>query len=337
MPAYHPDRPEVRQDWAQYYDIISTMDATVGERLRELEEAGLADDTIIFYYGDHGSGMPRSKRWPYNSGLNVPLVVHIPEKFKHLAPREYKVGGKSDRLVGFVDFPATLLSLAGIKPPEQFQGYAFMGAHAAPEQSYIYGFRGRMDERYDMVRSVRNKRYIYIRNYMPHKIYGQYIQYMFQTPTTALWKKMYDAGELSPPQTYFWETKPSEELYDLQNDRDEVNNLAGSSEHQQVLKELRTAQEELALKIRDVGFLPEHDIHARSADSTPYEFGHDEAQYPLKRVMRAAGAASSLDAKQTPLPRRPAQRRRQHRSLLGSDGTSDAWQGGRCRGTRRNW
>ncbi len=300
VPAYHPDRPEVRQDWAQYYDVVTKMDATVGERLRELEAAGLADDTIIFYYGDHGSGMPRSKRWPYNSGLGVPLVVHVPEKFKHLAPREYDVGGKSDRLVGFIDFPATLLNVAGVKPPKHFQGHAFMGPNSSAEQPYIYGFRGRMDERYDMVRSVRNKRYIYIRNYMPHKIYGQYIQYMFQTPTTALWKKLYDAGELSPPQTFFWETKPSEELYDLQNDRDEVHNLAGSPEHQVILGELRSAQEKLALKIRDVGFLPEHDIHARSAGSTPYEFGKDASRYPLERVIRTAGAASSLDAKQTP-------------------------------------
>ena len=146
LPAYHPDTPEVRHDWAQYYDKLTEMDALVGKNLRELKEAGLDDDTIIFYYGDHGSGMPRSKRWPYNSGLRVPLVIYVPPKFRKLAAPDYKTAGSTDRLVGFIDFPATLLSLAGIKPPEHFQGHAFMGRYVADEQPFIYGFRGRRSE-----------------------------------------------------------------------------------------------------------------------------------------------------------------------------------------------
>ncbi|MFQ5928264.1 MAG: sulfatase-like hydrolase/transferase [Acidobacteriota bacterium] len=295
VPAYHPDTPTVRRDWAQYYDKITEMDSGVGQNLKELEEAGLAEDTIIFYYSDHGSGMPRSKRWPYNSGLNIPLIVYIPEKFKHLKPKEYVPGGKTDRLVGFIDLAPTVLSLVGIQPPTHMQGHAFMGEYEAPPQPYVHGFRGRMDERYDMVRSVRDKRYIYIRNYMPHKIYGQYINYMFQTPTTAEWKRLYDEKKLSPPRTFFWETKPAEELYDLLIDPDEVNNLANSPEHEHILKRLRKAQQDLAVRIRDVGFLPEHQIHRRSAGTTPYEIGHQEKRYPLKKIMAAAQSASSLD------------------------------------------
>ena len=294
VPAYHPDTAEVRQDWAQYYDKLTEMDQLVGQNLKELEEAGLADDTIIFYYGDHGPGMPRSKRWPYNSGLRVPLVVYVPEKFKHLAPEDYAPSGKTDRLVGFIDFAPTLLSIAGVKPPEHFQGHAFLGKYTAAEQPYIYGFRGRMDERYDMVRVVRDKRYIYIRNYQPHKIYGQYVSYMFQTPTTRIWKRLYDQGKLAPPQTYFWERKRPEELYDLDNDPDEVNNLADSQQHRDILSRLRRAQKDLAMRIRDVGFLPEHQIHARSGGRTPYEMGHDDALYPMKRIMKTAELASSL-------------------------------------------
>ncbi|MDA2938694.1 sulfatase-like hydrolase/transferase, partial [Acidobacteria bacterium AH-259-A15] len=295
VPAYHPDTPTVRRDWAQYYDKITEMDSGVGQNLKELEEAGLAEDTIIFYYSDHGSGMPRSKRWPYNSGLNIPLIVYIPEKFKHLKPKEYVPGGKTDRLVGFIDLAPTVLSLVGIQAPAHMQGHAFMGEYEAPPQPYVHGFRGRMDERYDMVRSVRDKRYIYIRNYMPHKIYGQYINYMFQTPTTAEWKRLYDEKKLSPPRTFFWETKPAEELYDLLIDPDEVNNLANSPEHEHILKRLRKAQQDLAVRIRDVGFLPEHQIHRRSAGTTPYEIGHQEKRYPLKKIMAAAQSASSLD------------------------------------------
>jgi arylsulfatase A-like enzyme len=296
--AYHPDTPEVRKDWAQYYDRLTMMDALVGKNLKELEEAGLADDTIIFYYGDHGSGMPRSKRWPYNSGEHVPLIVHIPEKFKDLRPDGYATGGESDRLTSFVDLAPTLLSLIGKKPPQWMQGHAFAGKFDAGPQPYIYGFRGRMDERYDMVRSVRDQRYVYIRNYMPHKVYGQYIQYMFQTPTTRVWKEMFDAGKLNAAQSLFWQKKPAEELYDLESDPDEVVNLANSKEHQAIKNRLAKAQRGLALKIRDLGFLPEGEIHSRGADSSPYEYGQSSA-YDLEGIMEVAEQASSLDPKHT--------------------------------------
>ncbi len=299
IPAYHPDTPEVRHDWAQYYDKITEMDVEIGHWLQELETAGLADDTIIFYYGDHGSGMPRSKRWPYNSGLQVPLVVYFPEKYRDLATSDYFTGGKIDRLVSFVDLPATVLSLAGVEPPEHFQGHAFLGPHAEPSQPYVYGFRGRMDERYDLVRSVGDGRYVYIRNYMPHKIYGQYLDYMFQTPTTRIWKELYDAGKLTPAQRIFWESKPPEELYDLRSDPDEVCNLAKSPEHQETLAKMRLALRTHILNTRDVGFLPEDEVHRRSEGTNPYDVAHDQEKYPLEAILETAEIASSLDPKQT--------------------------------------
>jgi uncharacterized sulfatase len=292
VPAYHPDTLEVRQDWAQYYDNIRTMDTWVGAKLKELAEAGLADSTIVFFYGDHGSGMPRSKRWPYNSGLQVPLLVHIPAKFKHLAPADYRGGGVTERLVSFVDLAPTILSLAGAAPQPWHQGHAFLGPRATAPQPFVYGFRGRMDERYDMVRSVHDGRYVYIRNFMPHRIYGQHIDYMFQTPTTAVWKKLFDEGKLSEAQSAFWKTKPAEELYDLSADRDEIHNLSESPQHQPALERMRKAQRELAGKIRDVGFLPEGEIHARAGSGSPYEMGHDAERYPYARVMDAADQAS---------------------------------------------
>ena len=294
LPAYHPDTPEVRHDWAQYYDNITEMDRQAGRLLKEVEDAGLAGDTVVFFYSDHGSGMPRSKRWPYDSGLHVPLLVHVPEKYRHLVSKAYATGGTTDRLVSFVDLAPTLLSLLGIKLPGTMQGQAYLGKFEAPPRQYLHGFRGRMDERYDLVRSVRDQRYVYVRNYMPHKIYGQYIDYMFQTPTTRVWKRLYDEGKLKPPQTYFWETKPPEELYDLQNDPDEVHNLAASPEHQAILQRLRQAQHEQVLAVRDVGFLPEDEIHSRLAGSTPYEVGHDDRKYPLQRILATAELASSL-------------------------------------------
>lgn len=300
IPAYHPDTPEVRQDWAQYYDAVTEADADAGQRLKELEESGLIEDTIIFYFADHGSGMPRNKRWPYNSGLDVPLVVYIPEKFQDLRPPEYRAGGTSDRLVSFVDFAPTLLSLVGLKPPEWMQGHAFLGQFIAPSQPFIHGFRGRMDERYDLVRSVTDGRYVYVRQYMPHLIYGQHIDYMFQTPTTRVWKKLHDEKSLTPEQDAFWNRKPFEELYDLEVDRDEVHNLADSSEHRAIKSKLRQAQQDLAIRIRDVGFVPEGERLARAASDSLYDWGHDVDRYPFTRIFAAAELASSLSPDSLP-------------------------------------
>jgi len=300
IPAYHPDHPEVRKDWAQYYDKITEMDKMVGAKLKELKEDGLEKDTIVFYYGDHGSGMPRSKRWPFFSGLNVPLIVHVPEKWKHLASSDYKVGGSISRRVGFVDLAPTLLSLAGKNPPAHMQGHAFMGKWETYEQEYGYGFRGRMDERYDMVRSVVGERYIYIRNYMPHKPYGQHVSYMFQTTTTQVWKKLFDEGKLNQAQSHFWKTKPAEELYDLQKDPDEVINLAKSKEHYDILKKMRQAHQDHIKRIIDIGFLPEGEIHSRSTGSTPYDIARDPKKYPFEKILAAAELATSLKKKDLP-------------------------------------
>jgi len=295
LPAYHPDTPEVRHDWAQYYDGVNAADADAGEHLRELDEAGLLDSTIVFYFADHGSGMPRSKRSACNSGLQVPLVLYIPEKFRHLRPSDYVAGGATDRLVSFVDFAPTVLSLASVEPPDWMQGHAFLGPYAAPPQPFLYGFRARMDERYDMMRSATDGRFVYVRNYLPHKLPGQYLSYMFQTPTTQVWHRLHEEGKLTAAQDNFWRPKPAEELYDLSSDPDEINNLAGTPQHQETLERLRRAQQALAQRIRDVGYLPEGEMHARSAGSTPYDMGHDEAKYPFDRIMQAAELASRSD------------------------------------------
>ena len=294
IPAYHPDTPEVRQDWAQYYDTVTEADADAGQRLRELREAGLADNTIVFYFADHGSGMPRNKRWPLDCGLHVPLVVHIPEKFRHLRPHDYVPGGTTDRLVSFVDFAPTLLSLAGVKPPEWMQGQAFLGPHSAPPRKHLFGYRGRMDERYDLVRSVTDGRYVYVRQYLPHLPYGQHVSYMFQTPTTQVWKRLHEEGKLNREQDSFWLPKPAEELYDLKGDRDEVHNLADSAEHKEVLERLRTVHREHLLQIRDVGLMPEGERFRRANGDSPYELARDERRYPLEQILTAAEVASGM-------------------------------------------
>lgn len=301
VPAYHPDTPEVREDWAQYYDKVSEADADAGRHLQQLAEAGLADDTIVFYYGDHGSGMPRGKRWPSNSGLHVPMVVYFPPKWQHLAPKEYQPGGQSDRMVSFVDLAPTLLSLVGIEPPEWMQGHAFAGPHQSEPPSFLYGERGRMDERMDLVRSITDGRYVYLRNYYPHVSQAQRVTYQFETPTTRVWNELFLQGKTNEAQSLFWrEPKDPEELYDLQTDPDEVRNLAHSPEHRAILEKLRRALSEHVAKVRDVCFLPEVEIHARTAGSTPYDLARDDEKYPFAKIVAAAEVASGLDSTVVP-------------------------------------
>ncbi|TVQ02618.1 MAG: sulfatase [Balneolaceae bacterium] len=295
VPPYHPDTPEVRRDWAEYYNSIYEADKRVQAILDELEENGLADDTIIFFYADHGSGMPGHKRWPNNRGLHVPLIVHVPEKYLHLAPQDYVAGGFTRRPVAFVDLAPTLLSIIGIKPPDWMQGRAFMGHYESKPREYLFGFRGRMDERYDMIRSVRNDRYVYIRNYMPHLIYGQYIEYMWITETTGVWEKMYQKSMLNQTQSYFWQPKPEEELYDLFSDPHEIDNLANRNEYRHTLHELRSALNKHLLETRDTGFLHEAELHLRAKehDLTIYELASDNEIYPIERIIEFAETAAS--------------------------------------------
>ncbi|MDP6414612.1 MAG: sulfatase-like hydrolase/transferase [Gammaproteobacteria bacterium] len=295
VPAYQPDTPEVRSNWAQYYDRITQLDAVVAKRLNELDEAGVAEDTIVFFYSDHGSGIPRSKRWPYNSGLHVPMIVYFPDKWRRLAPAEYAPGMQSDRLVDFMDLAPTVLSLAAVEPPSYMQGRAFAGSFQQAPKPYMVGFRGRMDERYDLARSVTDGRYLYMRQYMPHRIYGQYLDYMFQTQATQVWKRLYDEGRLNEAQRKFWEPKPPEELYDLQTDVDEVDNLVDSPAQQSKLAELRQVQQDWILQASDIGLLPENEIRNRSLGSTPYETARDRDRYPLERIASMADLASSLN------------------------------------------
>ncbi len=293
LPPYHPDTPELRHDWAQYYDRITELDRQIGEALAELEAEGLADDTIVFYYSDHAGVLPRSKRFLYDSGTHIPLMVRFPEKYRHLAPGE--PGSRSDRLVSHVDFAPTVLSLAGVPVPEHMQGRAFLGAQDAAPNDYVYLFRGRMDERYDLMRGVRDGRFKYIRNYMPHRIYGQHLEYLWRMPATQSWDRLHKAGQLHGAERYFFEEKPTEELYDTLADPHEVSNLAGQAQYEEVLLRMRRAERNWVMDIRDAGFLPEAEMMARSNSSTPYEMAHDVQTYDLAAYLEAADIANSRD------------------------------------------
>jgi arylsulfatase A-like enzyme len=290
LPPYHPATSEMKHDWAQYYDKIEDMDSWVGEKLKELEDAGLLENTIVFYYGDHGGVLARSKRYVYESGTHVPFIVRIPEKYKYLFP-EKTTGSKVDRLISFVDLVPTLLSITGIPVPEYLQGKAFLGKQKTADPEYAFMFRGRMDERYDMCRTVRDKKFRYIRNYMPYRIYGQRLEYLWLAPSIGSWEKAYLNGECNEIQSVFWNKKPVEELYDTENDQWEINNLANNPDYMEVLERMRAANKDWVTSIYDSGFIPEADRVERAGDLPMYDYMRS-GKVNLPEIINAAEIAT---------------------------------------------
>lgn len=290
IPPYHPATPEMKHDWAQYYDKVEDMDAQIGKWLKELDNAGLAENTIVFYYGDHGGVLARSKRYVYETGTEVPFIVRIPKKYKYLFP-EKQVGTKVNRLISFVDLVPTLLSIIGVEIPDYLQGDAFLGNQKTADPEYAFMFRGRMDERYDMSRAVRSQQFRYIRNYMPNRIYGQRIDYLFKAPSIRSWKEAYEKGECNEVQSAFWETKPVEELYNTENDPWEINNLANNPEYKDILERMRAANKDWVTRIKDTGFIPEADRVDRAGETPMYDYMRS-GKVNLEEIMEAAEIAT---------------------------------------------
>lgn len=265
VPPYLPDTIAVRRDIAQHYDTVTLMDIRAGEILRELEEDGLAEKTIVWFWSDHGAGIPRGKRWVYDSGIRVPLIIRIPEKFRKWAypddPDRIKPGSVIEDLIAFVDFAPTMLSLAGVPIPKHIQGQAFLGQQKSPPRKFVYAARDRMDETYDIIRAVRDKRFKYIRNFASHLPYAQEVGYGEETPTMQEWRRLNAEGKLNEVQRFFFiPTKPVEELYDTQSDPHETRNLADDPQYRSVLEAMRAELLKWMKKIGDVGLVPEPEL-----------------------------------------------------------------------------
>ena len=262
LPPYYPDTPTVREDWKRNYELITAMDAWAGDHIQQLKDAGLYENTIIVYWSDHGVGLPRAKRWLYDSGTRVPLIVRIPEKFR--TSGQAQPGTVDDQLVSSLDFGITTLNLAGLPAPAITQGRAFLGKNLTPEHDYIYGARDRMDERYDIIRSVRDKRYRYIRNYEPLKPYFQYMNTPEKGATMKELRRIAKTGTMPPAMKLFMaDQKPAEEFYDLQNDPHEINNLANDPAQKENLARFRKAHTQWIKNTRDLGLIPEPEMELR--------------------------------------------------------------------------
>lgn len=293
LPEYLPDLPETRLDLARYYDCLEVMDQKVGKILAQLEEDGLAESTIVFYYSDHGGSMPRGKSFAYDSGTWVPLLVRVPDAWDQFRPSN--VGGTTARLVSFVDFAPTVLSLTGIKIPTYMQGYAFLGAAEAPERDYVHVFRARRGERYDIVRGVRNHRFLYLRNYTPHLPVLQFNAYSFEIPGYEAWLAEWERGDCNPAQAQWFEPKASEEFYEIAEDPDNVRNLAADRNYHMIIENFRDELHNHLPEIRDSAFYPEG-MSGRTFDAF-----QDNKTYPLPELIPLADAVSQQKVEHLPI------------------------------------
>jgi len=295
--AYHPDLPTIRKSYAKYADAVENMDNDIKETLAALKEDGLYEDTIVIYCSDHGGVMPRSKRFLYSSGTHCPLVVRIPEKYKHLWPAA-KPGMTVDRIVGFVDMPKTWLSLAGAEIPDTFQGTVFLGEGIEPEPEYHLSFRERADERCDFVRMIRDKTYAYYKNYMPYAPAGHYLEYLWKILAAPAWEEYYKAGKANEVTGRFFRPRVSEEFYDTVEDFDNVYNLIDAPQHQRRIARMRRAMRNKQLELYDSGLLPESMRVSRAKENnmTIYEMVRDRKLYPLESYLDAADMALERNA-----------------------------------------
>jgi N-sulfoglucosamine sulfohydrolase len=260
VPPYYPDTPVVREALAQWYDNIAAMDERVGEILRQLEEDGLADNTIVFFWSDHGDGLPRAKRSLYDSGLRSILMVRWPRGMN--AP--FSPGTENDELVSFTDLAPTMLALAGVPVPLHMQGRVLLGPQAQPAPEYVFAARDRMDVEYDMMRSARDGRYLYIRNFQPQLPYVGYIPYRNQSPIMQELLRLQAEGTLTGPAgLWLRDSRPQEELYDTRVDPHQVQDLSADPAHRATLVRMRGAVREWMARIDDQGLINEAELIQR--------------------------------------------------------------------------
>jgi arylsulfatase A-like enzyme len=260
VPRYYPDTPLVREELARMYDNIADMDTQVGGILRQLEEDGLTDNTVVFYWSDHGDGVPRAKRSLYDSGLRVPLMIRWPRSLGGgPAP-----GSASDQLVSFVDLAPTVLALAGVEIPSHLQGRVIVGPAAGPEPDFVFAARDRMDIEYDMMRSARDKRFRYIRNFEPELPYAGHIIYRNQSSIMQEWFRLQAERRLAGPAALWMRTnRPAEELYDTRSDPDQIENLSADPAHRATLERMREAVSAWMARIADQGLINEGEMIQR--------------------------------------------------------------------------
>ncbi len=264
-PPYHADTPRVRETWARYLETVTAMDYWVADLLQQLADDGLADNTIVMFWSDHGDGVPRCKRWCLDSGTRVPVIVRIPEAYRTAG--QGLPGTTDNRLCSSIDFAPTVLHLAGLPIPGHLQGQPFLGNALPAPRAFVYAARDRMDERHDIIRSVRGRRFRYVRQYQPWLPYNQYLNYGERHPIQQEMRRLAAQGKL--PSACAWFTAPHkaiEELYDSENDPHEMINLVDDPAHQSTLAALRAEHARWFFAVDDLGLIPEAELFDLDAE-----------------------------------------------------------------------
>lgn len=258
---YYPDSPAIRRDIARQYNNSITMDRVVGEVLQQLEQDGLADNTIVIWTTDHGDGLPRAKRELYDSGIKVPMVIRWPARFR---PEALLPGTVETRMISFVDLAPTILALAGVEIPDFIQGQQLVGKGKPRPRDYIFAAADRMDEQHDRQRAVRDKQYKYIRNDYTDRAGAKHLAFRDNLDSMqALWR-LGDKGQLNATQRLWFDNHPPEELYDTLADPHEIKNLANDPGYAEVLQRMRAALKAWQQGVPDLGAMPEADFAAQS-------------------------------------------------------------------------
>ncbi len=287
MPPFYNDSPEMRKQFARVYNSIKLTDNKIGELLKRLENDNLRDSTIVFFYADHGEGMPRGKTNGINYGYRVPFIIWFPEMYKHMSPWG-TAGVVTDELIDFEDLAPTLISLAGGEIPDYLKGRVLLGENRSEPADHLILSNDRSDNGIDMVRTVTNGKYIYSRNFMPFMPEARYIRYMEIGDIKQVMRKELAEGKLNPLQNSLFEPRPAEFLFDIENDLWETRDLVDNPEYKNILEEMRNQLDKEILNARDIMFLPEYEIGLISKTETPYEFRLDKKRYPLKEIYAAA-------------------------------------------------
>ncbi len=296
LPPYLPDSPRMREIWAHMYDLLAVFDQGVGDLVGQLKEDGLLDNTVIFVFSDHGHGLPGHKRWLNNAGLQVPFILHVPDKYKHFATN--LEGPVTDRMVGFVDFAPTVISLAGAEVPKIMEGRNFLGAGTEPKD-FIYGYRDRADDCYEVSRSVYDGRYLYVRHFMPQLPYFQQA-IIFGPQKEGSYEEIHrlrNIGMLPEGTRRMFGRKPAEELFDLENDRWEENNLVNDPTLAGLVEYLGKKVSTWMLNHQDTGMFSEGEMMIRASgnNTSVYEMARDYSREDFSEIIKAAQMVGKIE------------------------------------------
>lgn len=292
LPPYVPDLPEIRSDYAGHLEAVQDVDKWLGIFLKDLRDKGLEENTIIFFFSDHGGCIPRGKGYLYESGLRVPLIAYFPPKWRHLANG---AAGKDYALVNFTDLAPTVLSLAGVRPPAYMQGKALFGAYADKQKRETqFAFGANQLHHYMPVRAVTDGHFKYIRSYIPYRQFALRNYYQWGMPSNKAWDKLVLGGHNTNPdweQTFL--AHPAEMLFDLDKDPGELHDLSGQPEYAERLSHMRKALSEHIRSTKDLGFfLPESRVGHIIYEKVRREDYPLDALYALAET---AGTASVAD------------------------------------------